>query len=125
MTERPLIAVVDDDEAIRIGLSSLLRSEGYAVDLFHSAEAFLQSLPGRVPHCLLTDIQMPGLSGLDLLASMKRQAPGVPVLILTAFPEEGARLRARSTGAADFLAKPFDASTLIQSVRRAIAGTGA
>lgn len=121
MSVQPLIAIVDDDEAIRIGLSSLIRSEGYGVALFESAEAFLESLTGAEPQCLLTDIQMPGISGLDLQSRMRAEHPDVPVLIMTAFPEEAVRQRAFALGAVCFLSKPFDARELLQCLRVALA----
>lgn len=120
MTAKPLIAIVDDDDAIRTGLSSLLRSAGYAVDLFASAEDFLASLPQGTPRCLVTDIQMPGLSGLDLQARLKADGRSIPVLVMTAFPEAAVRERALAAGAIGFLSKPFDANALLDCLRRAL-----
>ena len=120
MTGTALIAVVDDDEAIRTGLSSLLRSVGYAVALFESAEDFLASLSRAVPHCLVTDIQMPGVSGLDLQVRLKAGWPAIPVLVMTAFPEPAVRERAMTAGAVCFLSKPFDAAELLDCVARAL-----
>ncbi|BAK65751.1 response regulator receiver protein [Sphingobium sp. SYK-6] len=120
MTAKPLISVVDDDAAIRIGLSSLIRSEGYEVALFESAEAFLASGASGKPGCLLTDIQMPGMSGLDLQARIRVEHPALPVLVMTAFPEEAMRQRALSAGAVCFLSKPFDAQELLRCLRRAL-----
>lgn len=121
---RTLIAVVDDDEAIRSGLSSLIRSEGYDVVLFDSAEAFIASLAQRVPQCLLTDIQMPGISGLDLQARMCAEQPDLPVLIMTAFPGNAVRARALAAGATCFLSKPFDACELLLCIQHALDGRG-
>lgn len=119
---KALIAVVDDDDAIRSGLSSLFRAEGYDVALFDCAEAFIASLPQGVPHCLLTDIQMPGISGLDLQARMGAEQPDLPVLIMTAFPGGTVRARALAAGAACFLSKPFDARELLLCVENALDG---
>lgn len=119
MNAAPYIAVVDDDPSIRSALSSLLRSIGYTVGLFDSAEAFLESLKGGSPACLLTDIQMPGMGGLELQASMGKDHPTVPVLVMTAFPDPAVRERALANGATCFLAKPFDADELLSCVRRA------
>lgn len=124
MSAAPLIAVVDDDEAIRVGLSSLIRSEGYDVVLFESAEAFLETLPGTSVQCLLTDIQMPGISGLDLQARMRTGRPDIPVLVMTAFPEDAVRQRALSAGAICFLSKPFDAQELLRCIRSALEANG-
>ncbi|MTH77926.1 response regulator transcription factor [Paracoccus aestuariivivens] len=123
MDVSPHIAIVDDDDAIRYALSSLLRSEDFSVSLFDSAEAFLQSLANQLPQCLLTDIQLPGLSGLDLQFRMRAEQPLLPVLVMTAFPEDKLRDQALAAGAVCFLRKPFDNCALLGCLRRAIAGT--
>ncbi|MDS9469429.1 response regulator [Paracoccus sp. MBLB3053] len=117
MDDCPEIAVVDDDEAIRVGLSSLLRSENYRVGLFDCAEAFLGSLAQAMPQCLLTDIQLPGLSGLDLQFRMRVDHPELPVMVMTAFPSENARQMALATGAIRFLSKPFSDGELLDCLR--------
>ncbi|WP_077147439.1 response regulator transcription factor [Sphingopyxis sp. KK2] len=118
----PLIAVVDDDRAIRVALSSLLRSEGFRVTAYASAEDFLQSIATTVPDCLLTDIQMTGMSGLDLQDRLSHDMPQLPVFVMTAFPETQIRDCAIAGGAHCFLKKPFDALDLLKCIRTALAG---
>ncbi|WP_448659087.1 response regulator transcription factor [Sphingomonas sp. CJ99] len=114
MTAGSLIAVIDDDHAIRTGLSSLLRSAGYDVVLFDSAEAFLASPAARTVERVVTDIQMPGMSGIELQSVLRKTRPALPVLIMTAFPEPALRDQALAGGAACFLSKPFDADELLR-----------
>ncbi len=116
----PLVAVVDDDAAIRTGLSSLLRSSGYAVRLCSSAEDFLETLSETVPSCVITDIQMPGISGLELQSVLRVEYGAMPVLVMTAFPEPAARERALVAGAIGFLSKPFEVEEVLAPLRRAI-----
>lgn len=117
---KPLIAIVDDDRAIRTALSSLLRSAGFRAAMFDCAEAFLDDLKGGVPDCVLTDIQMPGMSGLDLQQHLASANPDLPVLVMTAFPEAKLRERAMLSGAHCFLNKPFDANELLRCIHTAI-----
>lgn len=124
MSARPLIAVVDDDAAIRTGVSSLLRSAGYAVELFDSAEDFLERVPEPRPHCMITDIQMPGMSGLELQAILRARHRVLPIMMMTAFPEPAIRERAMAQGAVCFLSKPFNADDLLGCVGRALAEAG-
>lgn len=119
---KPLIAIVDDDRAIRTALSSLLRSEGFRAAIFDCAEAFLDDLDSGAPDCLLTDIQMPGMSGLELQQHLAAARPNLPVLVMTAFPELKLRERAMGAGAHCFLNKPFDAADLLRCIRSALAG---
>ncbi|WP_134681128.1 response regulator transcription factor [Paracoccus ravus] len=120
MNAGPHIAIVDDDDAIRRGLSSLLRSEDYRVTLHDSAEAFLESLKADLPHCLLTDIQLPGVSGLDLQMHLRTDYPDLPVLIMTAYPQPNLRDQALLAGAVCFLGKPFDDHDLLRCVAMAV-----
>jgi len=116
-----LVAIVDDDDAIRRGLSSLLRSAGYGVRLFASAEEYLVDSASPRPDCVLTDIQMPGMSGLDLQDRLAKTSPATPVLIMTAFPTIAIEERATAAGARSFLSKPFDAGVLLQALQDALA----
>lgn len=118
----PLIAIVDDDTAILAGVSSLLRSTGYAVALFESAEALIAALPGSAFDCVITDVQMAGMNGLDLQELLARRDPQLPIIVMTAFPEPALRVRAVEAGAVCFLSKPFDAEELIGCVARALQG---
>ncbi len=121
MSGEPLIAIVDDDEAIRAGLSSLLRSSGYAVALFDSGEALIAALPGALPDCVVTDVQMPGMSGLDLQALLAERHPALPVIVMTAYAEPAVRARALAAGAIAFLPKPFEADELFDWIEHALA----
>jgi len=119
-TKTKLIAVVDDDELIRIALQRLLKSSGYAVALFPSAEDFLKS--DQLPEiaCLIADIRMPGMSGLDLQAKLNSERSATPIIFITAHGDEKMRLQAMRGGAVGFLAKPFDAGILLDRVRSAL-----
>jgi FixJ family two-component response regulator len=115
-----VIAVVDDDGAIRVALSSLLRSMGHQVRLFATAEAFLADDTMPPADCVLTDVQMPGMSGLELQATLRRRMPLLPVVVITAFPNEAVRQRALAAGALDFLNKPVAADTVSRCIQRAL-----
>jgi FixJ family two-component response regulator len=114
------IAVIDDDEAILTGLSSLLRSAGYHARLYTSAEAFLGETLQPLPDCVLTDVQMPKMNGLELQAELKRLHPKLPVIFMTAFPEAAIRERAMNAGAHEFLHKPFEAEAMLHALSTAI-----
>jgi FixJ family two-component response regulator len=122
MTAQPLIAIVDDDAKIRSGLSSLLRAEGYQVEQYESAEAFLSGLHSGVPDCLLTDIQLPAANGLDLQLRLHLSHPELRVIVMTAYPKQSLRERAALQGAVCFLSKPFSYIELLQCLETAIGG---
>ena len=113
------IAIVDDDEAVRVGLSSLLRSYGYAAHAYDSAQALLGGGALDQCDCIITDLQMPGMSGIELLEQLRRQGNALPLILMTAFPEAALRKRALQGGASCFLSKPFDASELLRCLRQA------
>ena len=117
-----IIAVVDDDEWVCRSVRNLFLSLGFAVEAFGSAEAFLQS--GRLEDtaCVILDLRMPGMSGLDLLACLAASGSAVPVIILTAHSDDEARRRTAQAGAVEFLGKPFHGDALLGAVRRALAG---
>jgi FixJ family two-component response regulator len=106
------IAIVDDDAAVRIGLRSLLRSCGYEVDVYDSALALLAANSLGNYHCIISDLQMPGMSGIELLEQLRRDGSQLPVILMTAFPEAALRKRAFQGGASCFLSKPFEANEL-------------
>ncbi|QDL91095.1 response regulator [Paroceanicella profunda] len=117
MPNSPLIAIIDDDASVRKGLASLLRVEGFDVQTFGSANEFLGEPSGAVPDCVLTDIQMPGMSGLDLQKRLRIASPGLPVIVMTALPDRSLRDRAMSAGAASYFEKPFDENELVRVIR--------
>jgi FixJ family two-component response regulator len=116
----PVISVIDDDASVRAATNNLLSSHGYLVQAFGSAEEFLQSASLDRSACVIADVQMPTMSGLDLLTHMRTQGHGVPFIFITAFPEESVRARALKAGAIYFLAKPFAAPELVACVEAAL-----
>ena len=120
MAKLPLISVVDDDESVRESLPDLLREFGYDVRAFASAEEFLKSDQLTGTTCLITDVQMPGMSGIDLQARLKESGNHLPVIVITAFPDEAVRKRAMQLGALSFLAKPLDDAALTDCLDRAL-----
>jgi FixJ family two-component response regulator len=116
----PLIAVVDDDASIRAATDSLLRSRGYAVFTFESAEDFLKSAALNGTSCVITDVRMPVMGGVELQAVLRAQGCSVPFIFITAFPEGAVGTQAMNGGATCFLTKPFDAPTLIKYVEIAL-----
>jgi len=115
-----VIAIVDDESAVRRGIISLLKSRGFAAIDFASAEEFLSSGRTKDISCVITDVWMPGMSGIDLLHQLIAAGHKVPVIIMTAFPEERIRTRAIKAGAVSLLTKPFDQETLLDCVNLAL-----
>jgi FixJ family two-component response regulator len=115
-----VISVIDDDASVRAATNNLLSSHGYLVHAFASAEEFLQSARLDDSSCVIADVQMPAMSGLDLLTHMRGQGYVAPFIFITAFPEESVRARALKAGAIGFLAKPFVAPDLIACVEAAL-----
>ena len=125
MPRSPVISVVDDDASIRVATDSLLRARGYIVSTFASAAEFLRSRQLDEASCVITDVRMPDMSGVELQTVLRNQGRSTPFIFITAFPEESARLRALNDGAVCFLSKPFDAPTLIRCVDAALAAGNA
>jgi FixJ family two-component response regulator len=119
-----LISIVDDDESIRESTKGLVRSLGYRAATFASAEEFLQSDSVDNTSCLITDVQMPGLSGIDLQRGLIARGVEMPTIFITAFPEEGTRLRALTAGAFGYLGKPFSEESLIKCLDKALGRAG-
>jgi FixJ family two-component response regulator len=115
-----VISVIDDDGSVRAATDNLLSSYGYLVHTFASAEEFLQSTHLHDCSCVIADVQMPAMSGLDLLTHMRAQGYKVPFIFITAFPEESIRAYALKAGAICFLAKPFAAPVLIDCLETAV-----
>ena len=118
-----MIAVVDDDEMVRTGLERLLRTSGYPVSAFASAEEFLASGRLHECRCLIADMRMPGMSGLDLQSRLNDDGHAIPIIFITAHGDEKMRIRAMRAGAAAFLAKPFDRAVLLERVRACLERT--
>jgi FixJ family two-component response regulator len=116
----PLIVVVDDDVSIRLATDSLLRSRGYVVDTYASAEEFLGSGRVQTASCVITDVRMPIMGGVQLQAAIRAMGHHLPFIFITAFPEEGTRDRAMRGGATCFLTKPFEAPQLIGCIEQAL-----
>jgi FixJ family two-component response regulator len=108
MADKPLISIVDDDASVREALESLIRSLGFAVECFPSAEDFLRFHHDRPATCLIADVQMPGMSGIDLYHRMVASGASIPTILITAYPNDQARARALRAGVSAYLAKPFD-----------------
>jgi FixJ family two-component response regulator len=118
----PLISIIDDDASVRVATSSFVRSHGYNVDTFASAEEFLESSHLNDTSCVIADVQMSGMSGVDLQTHLVAQGYRAPFIFMTAFPGESIRSRALKAGAICFLTKPFDGSTLIKYLATALEG---
>ena len=120
MSNVPVISVIDDDESLRAAMKSLVSSLGLIIHTFQSAEEFLRSSHIDETSCLITDIQMPGISGIELQSLLNAQGQHTPIIFITAFPEERLRARLLEAGAICFLGKPFDERTLVQCLNMAL-----
>jgi FixJ family two-component response regulator len=119
--DTPTVFVVDDDPSIRRALGRLLRSAGLRVELFASAEEFLHRDRPDAPGCLVLDVQMPGLDGLELQRALGEADVRLPIIFMSGHGDVPTSVRAMKAGAADFLPKPFDAGELLQAIRQALA----
>jgi FixJ family two-component response regulator len=115
-----LVAIVDDDDSLRVALQGLLKATGFPSEAYASAEEFLSSGHQQQTACLITDIRMPGMSGLELQAKLNADRFRIPIIFLTAHGDEKMRMQALRAGAVEFLAKPFDAEALLENVRAAL-----
>jgi FixJ family two-component response regulator len=115
-----LIAVIDDDASFRLATDRFLRSRGYAVETFSSAADFLRSDRSSETSCVITDVRMPTMGGIELQATVRAQGRSLPFIFMTAFPEPAVRLQALHDGATCFLSKPFDAPTLLNCLETAL-----
>ena len=120
MSEAPLIAIIDDDELTRDGIRELVESFGYAAATFTSAEGFLHSAVIARAACLITDLKLPGQSGLELQKVLRSRGYQMPVILVTAYPNDKHRSRAINNGAVDFLSKPFDDKRLMECLTDAM-----
>jgi len=115
-----LVAIVDDDDLMRSALQGLLKAVGLPAQAFASAEEFLQSGQQRLTACLIADIRMPGMSGLELQAQLNAEHCRIPTIFITAHGDTKMRLQALRAGAVEFMAKPFDDEVLLENVRAAL-----
>jgi FixJ family two-component response regulator len=120
----PIVAAVDDDFRVRESIESLLESAGYAPVVFSSAEEFLGSGTLASATCVITDVRMPGMDGIELQRRIRRERPALPVILISAHHDPGVRRRAIEEGAVDFLFKPFDAADLLKIVQAALNKAG-
>lgn len=120
MTTKGHVYVIDDDEAMRDSLNFLLDSSGFGVTLFDDAQAFLEVLPGLAFGCVVSDVRMPGIDGIELLKRMKAQQSPFPILIMTGHGDVPLAVEAMKLGAVDFLEKPFEDDRLTTMIETAI-----
>ena len=114
------VAVVDDDDSVRTAIQGLLKSVGLSARAYASGEEFLDSGVQHLSACLIADIRMPGMSGLELQAKLNAECCLIPTIFITAHGDQEMRLQAMRAGAVEFLSKPFDDELLIDSVRAAL-----
>ena len=119
-TERPLLSVVDDDESIRESLPDLLGEFGFAARAFSSVQEFLSSDHVDETRCLILDVAMPGMTGLDLQQELKRRGQEIPIIFITGQKDDGIRKQALAQGAVSFLYKPFSDTALLDAVNAAL-----
>jgi FixJ family two-component response regulator len=117
---RPTVVVVDDDVSVRESLELLIQNEGWKPVLFESAQEFLAQLPTIVPSCLILDVNLPDLSGLDIQQRITDEKSATPIVFITGYGDIPTSVRAMKAGAAEFLTKPFDDETVIKAIRDAV-----
>jgi len=120
LREPPLIAIVDDDEPVRRALSRLLKASDFKVQAFSSGRAFLGSLREAYPDCVVLDLQMPDLNGVDVLKELRSRGLYLPVIIITAYDEPSVRANCLAAGASGYLSKPIDEAVLRQAIADAM-----
>jgi two-component system, LuxR family, response regulator FixJ len=120
MSADPDVHVIDDDEAVRESIDFLLRAAGLSVRTYESATSFLEAAPKITSGCIITDVRMPGLSGIELLRRLQEMQIGLPVIVITGHGDVPLAVEAMKCGAVDFLEKPFDDDVLLASVRAAL-----
>lgn len=120
MLKSPQVHLIDDDEAMRTSLSFLLDSAGLSNAVYASAEAFLDDIADDTTGCVITDIRMPGMSGMELVAFLKSKGAQLPVVVITGHGDVPLAVEAMKNGVVDFLEKPFDDDVLLAAIRRAL-----
>jgi FixJ family two-component response regulator len=124
LNKTPLISIVDDDHVVREAIKSLVTSLGFLACTFPSAEAFLQSPLVAETSCLISDVQMPDISGVELQSRLADLGLSIPTIFITAYPDDAVRTRVMGTGGVCFLHKPFDARLLIECIDNALSRGG-
>jgi FixJ family two-component response regulator len=119
-TTTPQISVVDDDVSMREAIRGLMKSLGYAAQAFASAEEFLTSRQVPGTSCLIADVQMPGMTGLELHRHLMASGKTIPTILITAYPDDSVRERALGDGAVCYLSKPFDENDLLACIRSSL-----
>ena len=122
MSKIPVISIIDDDRSVRNATNRLVRSLGFVAYTFASADEFLKSTYLSHTSCLVVDVRMPNMTGLELQSVLLGKGIATPMIFMTAFPEQNDRARALEAGAVDFLTKPFDGKTMIRSLTAALKG---
>jgi len=115
-----LVAIVDDDESIRSSLLGLMKALDFRSQAFESAEEYLKSGQQRNTACLITDLRLPGISGLELQSKLNADRHRIPIIFITGHGDENVRMQALRAGAVEFLMKPFDDQAMIDSIRAAL-----
>ena len=121
MAERPLVVIVDDDQSLRNATRDLLKAAGFSTATFEDAESFLGSASRASAACLVADMRMPGMTGLELYQALVASGDRIPTVIITAHPEELTQSRARDAGITCYLSKPFAPDDLLECVGEALA----
>jgi FixJ family two-component response regulator len=116
----PVISIVDDDESVREALQGLMRSVGFSVNGFASAEEFLNSDRLRNTDCLILDVRLPGMNGLELQRQLANSHSEIPIIFITSYEDDEVRARALNTGAVDYLLKPFNDEDLLDAIGAAL-----
>lgn len=123
MAAEPVVFIVDDDEAVRDSLQALLEAHGLASEVFASGNALLARRPLPIAGCVVTDIRMPGMDGIELMEAMAASGIALPAIVMTGHGDIPLAVRAMKAGAVDFIEKPFDDMLIVDAVRRAIAAS--
>lgn len=118
--KRRVVAIVDDDESVRSALEGLMKESGFSALTFACAEEFLSSAGEQNTECLIADIRLPGMSGLELQSKLNENHQRIPILFITAHGDEKMRMKALRAGAVEFLTKPFDDEVLLDNLRAAL-----
>jgi FixJ family two-component response regulator len=115
-----MISIIDDDDSVRESLQRLMRSVGFAVNVFASAEEFLDSDRLRYTDCLILDVRLPGMNGLELQRHLATSQSEIPIIFITSYEDDEVRARALNAGAVDYLVKPFNNEDLLDAIEAAL-----